>query len=340
MGSEATKDIFNKVSAGLAIAGAVGGVVSSIFGGSDEKRKKKNAENEKKFEENTNALKELGEQLKANTATLQDFANTLIASIATSPTLHRIAGGQNALQIMEDVMMENKDFGQLSFLVKESKKNWRGKRKSYSKNREMSENELLGLMGYDTSVGIDEFDLDQLKKFRKDLDGITESVIRDWADSLTSRKIESVDMSGLEQYKKNVDEFIKQIEMLQKEQKELFRNATLEGFEGINVLDEKQLTEQYKQMFTDMGIDADKYSEAIKEMVDANQVLVTSMEDVRNSFIDSLINGKGDFVGSLGSYFQKIIKNAAMTVYDTLYSEVDNSMNEMFKKMADKLVDM
>lgn len=328
------------IAGGLGIAGAVGGIVSSVFGKSDEKRKKKNAENEKKFEENTNALKELGEQLKANTATLQDFANTLIASIATSPTLHRIAGGQNALQIMEDVMMENKDFGQLSFLVKESKKNWRGKRKSYSKNREMSENELLGLMGYDTSVGIDEFDLDQLKKFRKDLDGITESVIRDWADSLTSRKIESVDMSGLEQYKKNVDEFIKQIEMLQKEQKELFRNATLEGFEGINVLDEKQLTEQYKQMFTDMGIDADKYSEAIKEMVDANQVLITSMEDVRNSFIDSLINGKGDFVGSLGSYFQKIIKNAAMTVYDTLYSEVDNSMNEMFKKMADKLVDM
>lgn len=328
------------VTGGLGIVAAVGGVISSFGKKSDEKRKKKNAENEKKFEENTNALKELGEQLKANTATLQDFANTLIASIATSPTLHRIAGGQNALQIMEDVMMENKDFGQLSFLVKESKKNWRGKRKSYSKNREMSESELLGLMGYDTSIGIDEFDLDQLKQFAKDLDGVTESIIRGWADSLTSRKIESIDMSGLEQYKKNVDEFIKQIEMLQKEQKELFRNATLEGFEGINVLDEKQLTEQYKQMFTDMGIDADKYSEAIKEMVEANQVLVTSMEDVRNSFIDSLINGKGDFTGSLGSYFQKIIKNAAMTVYDTLYSEVDNSMNEMFKKMADKLVDM
>lgn len=328
------------VTGGLGIVAAVGGVISSFGKKSDEKRKKKNAENEKKFEENTNALKELGEQLKANTATLQDFANTLIASIATSPTLHRIAGGQNALQIMEDVMMENKDFGQLSFLVKESKKNWRGKRKSYSKNREMSESELLGLMGYDTSIGIDEFDLDQLKQFAKDLDGVTESILRGWADSLTSRRIESIDMSGLEQYKKNVDEFIKQIEMLQKEQKELFRNATLEGFEGINVLDEKQLTEQYKQMFTDMGIDADKYSEAIKEMVEANQVLVTSMEDVRNSFIDSLINGKGDFAGSLGSYFQKIIKNAAMTVYDTLYSEVDNSMNEMFKKMADKLVDM
>lgn len=335
------------ISAGMAAAGpyiaaaaAAVTIGSSLLGKSDEKRKKKNAENEKKFEENTNALKELGEQLKANTATLQDFANTLIASIATSPTLHRIAGGQNALQIMEDVMMENKDFGQLSFLVKESKKNWRGKRKSYSKNREMSENELLGLMGYDPTLGIDEFDLDQLKQFAKDLDNVTESIVRGWADSLTSRKIESIDMSGFDQYKDNVDEFIKQIEMLQKEQKELFRNATLEGFEGINVLDEKQLTEQYKQMFNDMGIDANKYTETIKEMVDSNKVLVSSMEDVRSQFIESLITGEGNFTNSMGSYFQKIIKNAAMTVYDTLYSEVDNSMNEMFKKMADKLVDM
>ncbi|WP_330111966.1 phage tail tape measure protein [Cetobacterium somerae] len=340
LGSESSKLMFDKIGASLAIAGAVGGMVSSIFGGSDEKRKKKNAENEKKFEENTNALKELGEQLKANTATLQDFANTLIASIATSPTLHRIAGGQNALQIMEDVMMENKDFGQLSFLVKESKKNWRGKRKSYSKNREMSENELLGLMGYDTSIGIDSFDLDQLKQFAKDLDGVTESILRGWADSLTSRKIESIDKSGLDQYKANVNEYIKQIEMLQREQKELFRNATLEGFEGINVLDEKQLTEQYRQMFTDMGIDADKYSSAIKEMVEENKVLVSSMEDVRAAFIDSLLNGEGNFTNSMGSYFQKIIKNAAMTVYDTLYSEVDNSMNEMFMKMSEKLLAM
>lgn len=328
------------ISGGLGIVGAVGGVVSSLMGSSDEKRKKKNAENERKFEENTNALKELGEQLKANTATLQDFANTLIASIATSPTLHRIAGGQNALKLMEEVMMENKDFGKLSFLVKEKKKTWYGKSKSYSKDREMSEKELLELMGYDSSVGLDEFDLDELKKFRDDLNSITESVIRDWASGLTSRSIESIDMSAFEQYKKNIDEFIKQIEMLQKEQKELFRNATLEGFEGINVLDEKQLTEQYTQMFNDMGIDASKYKDTIQQMVDDNKVLVSSMEDVRSSFIDSLLNGEGDFVGSMGSYFQKLIKNAAMTVYDTLYSEIDNSMNEMFLQMSEKLVEM
>lgn len=329
------------IAGGLGVAGAVGGVVSSIFGGSNEKRKKKNAENERKFEENTNALKELGEQIKANTAALQDFTNNLIASIAANPTLHRIAGGQDTLKIMEDIMMENKDFGQLSFLVKESKKTGiTRKKKSYSKDREMSEEELLGILGYDNSITINEFDFNQIKKFAEDLDYITETIIKDWASSLTSRKIESIDMSGFDQYKMNVDRFINQIEMLQTEQKEFFKNTTLEAFEGINILDEKQLAEQYKEMFINMGIDTDKYSNAIKEMVDANKILITSMEDVRNSFIDSLISGNWNFVGSLGSYFQKIIKNAAMVVYDTLYSEVDIYFDEMFEKISNKLMNM
>lgn len=316
-------------------------VVAPLLGKSDEKRRKKNAENERKFEENTNALKELGEQIKANTAALQDFTNNLIASIAANPTLHRIAGGQDILKIMEDIMMENKDFGQLSFLVKESKKTGiTRKKKSYSKDREMSEEELLGILGYDNSITINEFDFNQIKKFAEDLDYITETIIKDWASSLTSRKIESIDMSGFDQYKMNVDRFINQIEMLQTEQKEFFKNTTLEAFEGINILDEKQLAEQYKEMFINMGIDADKYSNAIKEMVDANKVLITSMEDVRNSFIDSLISGNWNFVGSLGSYFQKIIKNAAMVVYDTLYSEVDIYFDEMFEKISNKLMNM
>lgn len=316
-------------------------VVAPLLGKSDEKRRKKNAENERKFEENTNALRELGEQLKANTVALQDFVNNLIASIATSPTLHRIAGGQDTLKIMEDIMMENKNFGQLSFLVKESKKTGiTRKKKSYSKDREMSEEELLEILGYDKSITINEFDLDQIRKFAEDLDYITDGIIKEWASSLTSRKIESIDMSGFDQYKMNVDRFIDQIELLQTEQREFFKNATLEAFEGINILDEKQLAEQYRQMFIDMGIDADKYSDAIKQMVDANKVLVTSVEDVRNSFIDSLIGGTLNFVGSLGSYFQKILKNAAMVVYDVLYSEVDIYFDDMFKKISNKLLDM
>lgn len=333
--------ILGSMSAGLGIVGAVGGIASSIFGGSDEKRRKKNKEQERQFEENTNALKELGDRLRENTSTLANFAISLIASISKSPTLHRIDGGENVLKTMEKIMMENKDFGNLSFLVKEKKKTWYGKSKSYSKNRVMGEKDLLGILGYDEGETLNDFDLDELKDFRNKLDSLGYNEIKQWAESLTSRDISSIDMSGLEAYKNNVDEFIKQIELLQLEQKELFRNATLEAFEGINVLDEKQLTEQYTQMFKDMGLDTDKYKDDIKDMVDANQVLVTSMEDVRASFIESLLNGEEDgFTKSMGSYFQKILKNAAMTVYDTLYSEIDKTMNDMFKDMADKLVDM
>ncbi|MGL4976994.1 MAG: phage tail tape measure protein [Cetobacterium sp.] len=342
-GKGSTTAMFGKISAGLAIGGAVVGMASSLLGGGkkDAEREKKNAENEKKYEENTNALKQLGEQIKKNSTTLKDFAITLISTISRSPTLHRITGGQNTLKTMEDVMMENKDFGNLSFLVKESKKTgWSRKRKSWSKNREMSEPEMFRLLGYDKSTNLDAMDLDELKSFRSSLNTLDNSTLKKWADGQTSRRIDSVDMSGLNQYKSNIDEFIHQIETLQKEQKELFRNATLEGFEGISVIDEKQLTEQYTKMFEDMGLDTKKYADDIKEMVDANQVLVNSMEDVRSSFIDSLISGEGDFVGSMGSYFQKLIKNAAMTVYDVLYSEVDNSMNDTFMRMSEKLLKM
>ena len=243
-------------------------IFRSLLSGSDDKRKRKNEENQKKFDDNTNALKELGEQLKSNTSTLRDFATNLIATISNSPTLSRISGGQNALQLMESIMMENKDFGSLSFLVKESKKTGIFKKnKTYLKDREMSDDELFNLLGYDLSLGINDFDLDEIKKFANDLDDITESIIRGWASDLTSRKIESIDMSGLDQYKSNVNEFINQIEMLQKEQKDLFRNATLEAFDGINVVDEKQLFQQYYQMFEDMGIDASKYTDAIQGQI-------------------------------------------------------------------------
>lgn len=324
----------------LGIAAAVGGIVSSFMSSSDDKRKQKNQEQERKFEENTNALQELGERLKQTTSAMADLTMNLIASIARSPTLHRIAGGENILKSMEEVLMNNKDFGTLSFLAKESKKTWYGKKKNYSKDRVMSESTLMSLLGYDPNTLVNDMDLDQLKKFRDDLNRITEATIKDWANTLTDRKVESVDMSAFEQYKKNIDEFIKSIELLQKEQKELFRNATLEGFEGINILDEKQLVEQYTQMFEDMGIAVEEYKDIIEELVSANKVAITSMEDVRSAFIDSLLSGEADFASSMGSYFQKILKNAAMVVYDTLYSEVDEYFSDMFEKMADKLVSM
>lgn len=295
------------------------------------------------YQENTSALKELGNKLRQNTNTIADFSMNLISSISKSPTLHRISSGGKVLNTMDNVMMENKNFGQLGFLVTESKKSGlRRKRKSWTKFRPMSDKELRQIIGYDDKTSLNNMNLIQLEKYRNKLDSLNKSNFWtfNWAKHFTSRRIENVDTSSLNIYKKNLDEFIFQIETLRKEQKELFKNSTLEAFEGVNVVDQKQLIKQYSEMFNSMGIDAKKYHGTIEDMAKSNQVLITSMEDVRNSFVDSLLKGNGSFASSLGGYFQKLLKNSAMIVYDSMYSEADSYFTKLFKTTSEKLLKM
>lgn len=327
------------------VAGATAAV--QIFKGfgskSDDKRRKKNQENMKMYQENTSALKELGNKLRQNTNTIADFSMSLISSISKSPTLHRISSGGKVLNTMDSVMMENKNFGQLGFLVTESKKSGlRRKRKSWTKFRPMSDEELRQLIGYDDKTSLNDMNLAQLQEYRNKLDSLnnSNSWAFHWAKHFTSRRIENVDTSSLDLYKKNIDEFIFQIETLRKEEKELFKNSTLEAFEGVNVVDQKQLVKQYTEMFNSMGIDAKKYHGAIEDMAKSNQVLITSMEDVRNSFVDSLLKGNSSFASSLGGYFQKLLKNSAMIVYDSMYSEADSYFTKLFKTTSEKLLKM
>ncbi|MGX6592694.1 phage tail tape measure protein [Cetobacterium ceti] len=357
-----SKETATSLSAGASaalpwVAGATAAVqiFKGIEGKSDAKRRKKNQENMRMYQENTSALKELGNKLRQNTNTIADFSMSLISSISKSPTLHRISSGGKVLNTMDNVMMENKNFGQLGFLVRESKDNWRGKTKHHNKYRTMSESELKKLIGFKDDISIKNMDLNKLKDFRGHLDELISPIQRDgimgrffgptnklrrWANSLTSRSVDSIDTSSFKEYEKNIDEFIFQIETLRKEQKELFKNSTLEAFEGVNVVDQKQLVKQYSEMFNSMGIDAKKYHGTIEDMAKSNQVLITSMEDVRNSFVDSLLKGNGSFANSLGGYFQKLLKNSAMIVYDSMYSEADSYFTKLFKTTSEKLLKM
>ncbi|MGL5951061.1 MAG: phage tail tape measure protein, partial [Cetobacterium sp.] len=115
---------------------------------------------------------------------------------------------------------------------------------------------------------------------------------------------------------------------------------TMENFEGINFIEEKQLIKEYTDMFKEMGIDVNKYSDVIKEMAEANQVLVTSMDDVRQSMIENIVSGEGSFVSSMGSYFKKIFNNMASVIYDVTFSEIDQYFNDAFKTISEKLVEI
>lgn len=72
----------------------------------------------------------------------------------------------------------------------------------------------------------------------------------------------------------------------------------------------------------------------------SNQVLVTSMQDVRSSTIDGLVNGTGGFVSSMQGYFEKIYKNVSSIAYDVAFSDMDSYFNNEFEKISEKLVEI
>ena len=146
--------------------------------------------------------------------------------------------------------------------------------------------------------------------------------------------------SNLEEWKKQISEFVSQLDLLEREKKDLFRGSTLESFTGIDYLSEKKLIEEYTEQFKQMGLVGEQYNSTIKEMAKNNQVLVTAMQDVRTQTIEGLASGNGGFVTSMKSYFEKIFKNASSIAYDVAFSDLDSYFNEEFQKISEKMVNI
>ena len=225
-----------------------------------------------------------------------------------------------------------KNFGTVTGLVK-SKTKYKSWFKSKSADTyeavEVKEADILKSMGI-TNTTIDNMDENQLRDFAEKL-------------KTTGRGdllISLVD-SNFEEWKEGIYEYVGQINKLREEQEQLFRNSTLNAFEGIDVSSYKSLIQEYTQMFEDMGLNADTYKDTIEEMARNAQVLVTAMQDVRNSFVEALSSGEAsDFSSSMSSYFKKILNNAAQVTYDVAYSSIDEYMTKEFEKISEKLVDM
>lgn len=171
----------------------------------------------------------------------------------------------------------------------------------------------------------------------RQLDKALEKVNHETLRRATGRNLTE---SSIEEWKKQVHEFTKQLEFLEKEKADLFRGSTLESFAGMEFRTEKELIKEYTEQFKELGLVGEKYTETIKEMAKNNQVLVTSMLDVRNNAIEGLATGNGGFLTAAKSYFEKIYKNASSVAYDVAFSDIDSYMSEMFKKISDKLLDV
>ena len=337
------------VSAGMASLGAAAGIaaagigiaatVGSFLGRKGKKKAAKidaqNKENEEAYKKQISALQQLTQAIEKYSERIKTFADRVLVDISKNPTLKYIAGGQRNFDLMHDSMIAGKHFADIAALEKGSasyRKHFRKKRKSTYTKVDISEAELLKYLGFDKTE-LDAFTDAEMKQLDKVLDKVNHETLR----RATGRNLTE---SSIEEWKKQVHAFTKQLEFLEKEKADLFRGSTLESFSGMEFRTEKELIKEYTEQFKELGLEGEKYTETIKEMAKNNQVLVTSMLDVRNNAIEALATGNGGFLTAAKSYFEKIYKNASSVAYDVAFSDIDSYMSEMFKTISDKLLDV
>lgn len=324
---------------GIAGIGSLASSALSSLSGKDKKKKieKSNEENKQAFEEATTALLTFTEAIKSNITAINSYSNSMLGFATNNTTLSGIEKVQKNFDHYIEAMVEaGTDFGEVTGLIKSKtsyKSYFRSKSADKYEAQGITEDAILRAVGMD-NITIEFMDEKQLNEFAKRLET---TGIGDISELLGKNFVKS----NFSEWKEGVFEYVAQINKLREEQEELLRNSTLNAFEGIDVSSYKSLIQEYTQMFEDMGLDAEAYKNTIEEMAKNAQVLVTAMQDVRSSFVETLSSGEAsDFSSSMSSYFKKILNNAAQITYDVAYSSIDEYMTKEFEKISEKLVDM
>lgn len=323
--------------ANMVLAGVSAGI--SIVQGLSSKDKAKsqaieqrNQEQLQKFEENTREIKNLTEQLKKNTEMIKNFSLDQIKKVSKAPTLEAIKGGERNDYLMYESLMNGKHFKDIEAVERgeESYRTWYRKKKSVTTYTDVQVNEhaLLKYFGF-KQTELDKLNRQELANLKTVIDKVDHNLLR----RVTGRDLTK---STIEEWKSQVKEFIKQIEILETEKDQLFRSATLENFEGVEFLEEKELFESYKKQFEDLGLVGEQYNETIKELVKNNSVLISSMGDVRTEFI----RGDKGFLGGMQGYFEKIFQNAKAVFYDTKLDDINSYYKQVFQDVSEKMVEI
>ncbi|MGL5122552.1 MAG: phage tail tape measure protein [Fusobacteriaceae bacterium] len=319
----------------VGLATATLGLLGS-FGKKDKSAeiKAKNQEQMKQFEQNTNALMELQKSIEKNTGTIRNLSNQLIKNVSKNPTLNHIFDGTKSLEEMERAIEANKNFGAVTAIARTYTKTGGGlfkkkKKKEVLTEIGITEQDLLNYTGLGEFDDVENLSNQNLKLFSERIKKITN-------EDLSNLLGKEITTNNLNEYKKLIDEYIGQIDMLKEEQKDFFKAATFESFQGIEYLDTKQLKQEYIEMFKGMGIDTDEYADVIDRLVKSNNVLITSMQSVRGS----LVSGEKTFTESMESYFSSIVKNVNSILYDVMFNDIDKYYTDVFKGISEKLLHM
>ncbi|QYC52326.1 minor tail protein [Fusobacterium phage FNU_1P] len=323
---------------GLGIVKSIGSVIG--FGKGKNKAAEidnRNRENENRYQEQIKAMQTLTEALKKNADYVKNFTDRILTEAAKNPTLSFLNNSNRNIDLFQQAMLNGKHFGDISAVEKGSTRYSRGfGRRKKSKDTytavNVGEAQLLKYLGFDKTE-LDNFTDSEIRQ----LNNVLKNVSHNDLVKATGRNLTQ---SNLDEWKKQISEFVSQLDLLQKEKKDLFRGSTLESFTGIDYSSEKKLIQEYTEQFKQMGLVGEQYNSTIKEMARNNQVLVTAMQDVRAQTIEGLASGNGGFVTSMKSYFEKIFKNASSIAYDVAFSNLDRYFNDEFKKISEKLVNI
>lgn len=323
---------------GLSIIKSLGSVIG--FGKGKNKAAEidnRNRENENRYQEQIKAMQTLTEALKKNADYVKNFTDRILTEATKNPTLSFLSNSNRNIDLFQQAMLNGKHFSDISALEKGSQRYSRGfGRRKKSKDTytavNIGEAQLLKYLGFDKTE-LDAFTDNEMRQLNNALKNVSHN-------DLVKATGRNLTQSNLDEWKKQISEFVSQLDLLQKEKKDLFRGSTLDSFTGIDYSSEKKLIQEYTEQFKQMGLVGEQYNSTIKEMARNNQVLVTAMQDVRAQTIEGLASGNGGFVTSMKSYFEKIFKNASSVAYDVAFSDLDRYFNDEFKKISEKLVNI
>ncbi|WDF24569.1 hypothetical protein PSC67_11160 [Fusobacterium nucleatum] len=323
---------------GLGIVKSLGSVIG--FGKGKNKAAEidnRNRENENRYQDQIKAIQTLTEALKKNADYVKNFTDRILTEAAKNPTLSFLSNSNRNIDLFRQAMLNGKHFSDISALEKGSTRYSRGfGRRKKSKDTytavSVGEAQLLKYLGFDKTE-LDAFTDNEMRQLNNALKNVSHN-------DLVKATGRNLTQSNLDEWKKQISEFVSQLDLLQKEKKDLFRGSTLDSFTGIDYSSEKKLIQEYTEQFKQMGLVGEQYNLTIKEMARNNQVLVTAMQDVRAQTIEGLSSGNGGFVTSMKSYFEKIFKNASSVAYDVAFSDLDRYFNDEFKKISEKLVNI
>jgi TP901 family phage tail tape measure protein len=328
---------------GTAVLGVAGAISSSI----DKKNAKLLEEYNKQVEINENQL-ELLKQIQDNT---KDTVKNIIKAVSQNPTNSNITLAQEQLKKQANFMIDNPTFlDQINVTGKDKDRSWhKGKRKNYS----YSMYEVAQGLGLDTSMfnglGEDVMSLpfEELQKFQEEFSKIDYEEFKDKFKGSIDKSFST----DLEVIQEQLETYVETIEALGKAQEEIGKSSRLESFEGIDYISHADAVEQYKEQLKETYESAGYTKEEIEGMEESiasvaeglaenTNNIVTAMQDVRSSFIDTFTDGKSvleSFATGLSSLFDKLKNNIAGMIYNIDLSDLNTKFEDFFEKFNTKL---